>query len=320
MENHHEAIIIGSGPSGMTAAIYLARASVDVLCIEGMEPSALTTTTDVENFPGFSKGIMGPELMDEMRDQAERFGTKFLTDDVTSVDLTATPKVVRVGDKIFTTNTVVVSTGAKARMLGIPNEQRLTGFGISTCATCDSYFFTDKDVICVGGGDSACEESLHIAKRSRKVTMIHRSDQFRASKIMLDRVRAHPKIDILPWTNVVEILGEHKVEGVTLQDARTGEKREMPIDGLFLAIGHTPNTGLFNDQLDLDEHGYILTTPGETTTNIPAVFSCGDAQDSRWRQAITAAGTGCIAALQAEAYLSDLGLGDPNIKAAARAE
>ena len=316
---HHRLIIVGSGPAGLTAAIYAARAELAPLCIEGMEAGGqLMQTTEIENFPGFPQGLMGPELMLNFRDQAERFGTTFITDDVTEVDLAASPKVVKVGDRTFTADAVIVSTGATARMIGLDSEQRLLGHGVSTCATCDGYFFRDKELVVVGGGDSAMEEATFLTKFASKVTIVHRRDEYRASKIMLDRARANEKVEFIEWATVEEVLddGTGAVTGVTLKDARDGSTRRLDTDGVFVAIGHDPNTKLFADQLDMDENGYLVTAAPSTRTNVDGVFACGDVQDHTYRQAITAAGSGCAAALDAERWLASQGdLPDPSVDA-----
>lgn len=305
---HHELVIIGSGPAGLTAAIYAARADLAPLCIEGLESGGqLMQTTEVENFPGFPKGLMGPELMLNFRDQAERFGTKFVTDNVSEVDLKASPKIIKIHDRVITADAVIISTGATARMLGLENEQKLLGHGVSTCATCDGYFFRDRHLVIVGGGDSAMEEATFLTKFASKVTVVHRSDTFRASKIMHDRARANEKIEFKEWAQVVDVLddGSGAVTGLMLRDTRTGEQARFDCDGLFIAIGHDPTTKLFEGQVELDENGYILTDAPSTRTNIPGVFACGDVQDDSYRQAITAAGSGCASALDAERWLAD---------------
>jgi len=316
---HHRLIIIGSGPAGLTAAIYAARAELAPLCIEGIEAGGqLMQTTEIENFPGFPQGLMGPELMINFRDQAERFGTTFLTDDVSEVDLTATPKVINVGERVFTADSVIVSTGATARMIGLESERALLGHGVSTCATCDGYFFRDKELVVVGGGDSAMEEATFLTKFASKVTIVHRRDQYRASKIMLDRARANEKVAFVEWAAVTEVLddGTGAVTGVTLTDTRDNSERRLDTDGVFVAIGHDPNTKLFSGQLDSDENGYLRTQAPSTRTNIEGVFACGDVQDHEYRQAITAAGSGCAAALDAERFLASIGdLPDPSVDA-----
>ena len=300
----HDLMIIGSGPAGFTAAIYAARANLTPLLIEGWQAGGqLTTTTEVENYPGFSKGIMGPELMKELRSQAERFGTVFKTGDVTSVDFQTRPfRIVVDGEETFETKTVIISTGASPITLGLANEKRLWGHGVSSCATCDGFFFKGKDLVVVGGGDSAMEEATFLTKFAAKVSVIHRRDKLRASKIMQDRAMKNEKISFV-WNSVVEdVLGQDVVTGVRIRNVVTGKTSELPCAGFFLAIGHRPNTALFAGQLKMDGAGYILTNHG-TATNIPGVFAAGDVQDSHYRQAITAAGTGCMAAIDAERFL-----------------
>jgi thioredoxin reductase (NADPH) len=301
-------IIIGGGPAGYTAALYAARADLEPLVIEGMTfGGQLMITSEVENYPGFTDGIMGPQLMLEFRAQAERFGAEFLTDDVTRVDLSERPFRIYVGDDEFLAETVIVSTGATARQLGLPSEQRLQGKGVTYCAVCDAAFYRDREVIVVGGGDSAMEEALFLTKFANKVTIVHRRDDFRAANIMIDRARANEKIEFVTNTVVEEVLGGDKMTGVVLRDTRTGETSELPADGMFVAIGHDPTTKLFLDQLDHDEAGYLVTQPGTTATNIPGVFAVGDVQDSVYRQAVTAAGTGCMGALDADRFLAERG-------------
>ena len=298
-----EVVIIGSGPAGLTAAVYASRGDLNPLVIEGIEAGGqLMLTTEVENYPGFVDGIMGPELMERFRKQAARFGTEYLTDNVTSVDLSAQPFVVHTGGDEIRTRSLIIATGASARMLDVPGERTLLGHGVSTCATCDGFFFKERELIVVGGGDSAMEEAIFLTKFASKVTVVHRRNELRASKIMQDRARANDKIDFV-WNSVVtEVLGNGKVEGVRLQDVVTGKESELPVGGLFVAIGHIPNTSLFEGQLDLSE-GYLVL-PGETTeTSVPGVFAAGDVVDFRYRQAITAAGMGCMAAIDAERYL-----------------
>jgi thioredoxin reductase (NADPH) len=301
----HDVIIVGSGPAGLTAALYTARADLAPLMIEGREAGGqLMLTTEVENFPGFPDGIMGPALMNDMRKQAERFGTQFLTADVDEIDLTSgAPFTMKVGGDTYRSKTVIISTGATARWLHLPNEQRLIGRGVSSCATCDGFFFRDRELVVVGGGDSAMEEATFLTKFASKVTVVHRRDELRASKIMADRAMANPKIE-WAWNSVVtDVLGDDAVTGVVLRDTVTGETTEMATDGLFLAIGHDPTTQLFAGQLDLDEEGYILVDHPRTTTSVPGVFAAGDVVDHVYRQAITAAGMGCKAAIDAEHHL-----------------
>jgi thioredoxin reductase (NADPH) len=319
VESHHRIVIVGSGPAGLTAAIYAARAELAPLCIEGFESGGqLMLTTEVENYPGFAEGLMGPELMMAMREQAERFGTTFVTDNATELDLTTSPKVVRVGSTTYTADAVILSTGATARMIGLDSERALLGHGVSTCATCDGYFFRDKEIVVVGGGDSAMEEATFLTKFASKVTIVHRRDQYRASKIMLDRARANEKIEFAEWAQVVAVLGEGAVSGVRLRDPRDGSERELACEGLFVAIGHDPCTSLVKGQLDLDENGYVLTQAPSTRTNVDGVFACGDVQDHTYRQAITAAGSGCAAALDAERWLASRGQASEGVDAAAR--
>jgi thioredoxin reductase (NADPH) len=300
-----DVIIIGGGPAGYTAALYAARANLRPLMIEGFQwGGQLMITSDVENYPGYPEGVLGPEMMQEFRAQAERFGTEFVTDDVTRVEFGERPFRVFVGDEEYRAQTVVVATGATARQLGLESEQRLHGRGVTYCAVCDAAFYRDKDVVVVGGGDSAMEEAIFTSKFASKVTVVHRRDEFRASKIMVDRARANEKIDFAMNEVVEEVLGDETVTGVLLRDTETGETRELPTDGLFVAIGHDPSTSLFLDQLDHDEAGYLVTQPGSTATNVPGVFAAGDVQDHVYRQAVTAAGSGCMAALDAERFLA----------------
>jgi thioredoxin reductase (NADPH) len=297
-------LIIGSGPAGLTAAIYTARANLAPLLVEGWQSGGpLTTTTEVENFPGFAKGIMGPDLMKEMRAQAERFGTDFLTGDVTAAEFGARPLKIRVDhERTIEARTVIIATGASAIQIGLKNEARLTGHGVSTCATCDGFFFRGKELVVVGGGDSAMEEANFLTKFANKVYVVHRRDKLRASKIMQDRAFKNDKISFI-WNTVVEdILGEDTVSGVRLNNLVTGTTTTLPASGVFVAIGHRPNTALFAGQLDMDSKGYIVTKHG-TATSVPGVFAAGDVQDSIYRQAITAAGTGCMAAIDAEKFL-----------------
>ena len=297
-------VIIGSGPAGLTAAIYTARANLSPLLIEGWQSGGqLTTTTDVENYPGFAKGIMGPELMKEMRSQAERFGSEFLTGDVSAVDFTKRPFSITIdGERTIQAKTVIIATGASAIPIGLPNEKRLTGHGVSTCATCDGFFFRGKELFVVGGGDRAMGEATFLTKFATKVSIVHRRDKLRASKIMQQRAMNNEKIAFV-WNTVVEdILGSEVVTGVRLKNIVTGKTTERSCAGVFVAIGHRPNTTLFTGQLDMDEKGYIRTHQG-TATSVPGVFAAGDVQDSHYRQAITAAGTGCMAAIDAERFL-----------------
>jgi thioredoxin reductase (NADPH) len=301
-------IIIGSGPAGYTAAIYAARANLHPLVFEGSQfGGALMTTTEVENFPGFPEGIQGPQLMDDLRTQAERFGAELEPRDVTEVDLTATPKVVKVGDQTHLAHAVIVATGSKYRYLGLDNEQRLLGRGVSACATCDGFFFRDQDIVVVGGGDSAMEEATFLTRFATKVTIIHRRDSFRASKIMAERALANEKIDVL-WNSVVtEVLdGGGRVGAVRIKNTASGEEQDLPVAGVFVAIGHDPRSELFRGQVELDDEGYVKVAAPSTRTNIEGVFAAGDVVDHTYRQAITASGTGCAAALDAERYIAAL--------------
>jgi thioredoxin reductase (NADPH) len=300
-------VIIGSGPAGLTAAVYAARANLSPQLIEGWHSGGqLTTTTDVENYPGIAKGIMGPELMKEMRAQAERFGTEFLTGDVSAVDLKTRPFTITIdGEHTVQTKTLIIATGATAIQIGVKNEARLTGHGVSTCATCDGFFFKGKELIVVGGGDSAMEEAIFLTKFATKVSIVHRRDKLRASKIMQDRAVKNEKITFV-WNSVVEdILGNDLVTGVRVKNLVTGKVTEMPCAGVFVAIGHRPNTALFAGPITMDEKGYIRTEKG-TSTSVPGVFAAGDVQDSVYRQAVTAAGSGCMAAIDAERFLESL--------------
>ena len=308
--SHHHVLIVGSGPAGLTAAIYTARASLAPLVIEG-EPSStsdqpggqLMLTTEVENFPGFPEGIMGPELMMRCREQAMRFGAQFLTEKVTKVDFSQRPFRVWVRDTQYTADSIIVSTGAQSLMLGLEEEKRLIGHGLSTCATCDGFFFRNQHIAVVGGGDSALEEAQFLTKFASKVTLIHRRDTLRASKIMQDRAIANEKIEFLWNAQVTKVIGQEKVEGVEVTDTVNGVVSTLPVTGVFVAIGHRPNTDLFKGVLDMADSGYLTTKPGSTYTNIPGVFACGDVQDHTYRQAITAAGSGCMAAIDCERWL-----------------
>jgi thioredoxin reductase (NADPH) len=315
MSEHHQVVIVGSGPAGLTAAIYTARANLAPIVIEG-EPSStsdqpggqLMLTTEVENYPGFVDGILGPELMERFRGQAERFGSRFVMSKAHKVDLSKRPFSIWTSsagsqEPDFQADAVIIATGARSLMLDVPGESRLLGHGLSTCATCDGFFFRDQDILVVGGGDSAVEEALFLTRFGRSVTIVHRRKELRASKIMQDRAFANERISFR-WNSLVEeILGENKVQAVRVRDVVTGEAEDLQVSGVFVAIGHAPNTNLFLDQLDVDENGYLLTKKGSSLTNIEGVFACGDVQDHYYRQAITASGSGCMAAIDAERFL-----------------
>jgi len=305
----HKTIIIGSGPAGLTAAIYAARANLSPIVFEGNQPGGqLTITTDVENYPGFPDGILGPDMMDLFRKQAQKFGAECFYKHVSKVDFSNSPFKVYVQEEEYLAESVIISTGASARMLGLDAEKELMGYGISTCATCDGYFFKDKEIVVVGGGDSAMEEASFLTKFASKVTLIHRREEFRASKIMIDRVLDNPKIEIIKNAVVADIFGSQKdgVSSILLKDTINGKERNFDCEGVFYGIGHKPNTDQFKGVINLNDQGYIVTNPGSTLTNVDGVFACGDVQDDHYRQAITAAGSGCMAAIDAEKYLEDL--------------
>ena len=308
MSDVRNLIIVGSGPAGYTAAVYAARAQLNPLVFEGSVTAggALMNTTDVENYPGFADGIMGPQLMEEMRKQAERFGAELVTDDVTSVDLNGDIKTVTDGSgNTHSAHAVVLAMGSGYRELGLENEKRLSGHGVSWCATCDGFFFRQQDIAVVGGGDTAAEEATFLTRFADKVYLIHRRDELRASKVMAERVLTNEKIEPVWNSQVVDVLGDDKVNGIVIEDTITGDSRELPVTGLFIAIGHDPRSELISGQIDLDDEGYVLVDAPSTRTNVPGVFACGDLVDHTYRQAITAAGTGCSAALDAERFLAD---------------
>ncbi len=311
-ENHHKVVVIGSGPAGFTAAIYTGRANLNPVIFEGMQPGGqLTITTEVENYPGFENGIMGPELMDTMRNQAHRFGAKSIYKEVTEIDFSKRPFTIKTYDDVHTADAVIISTGASARLLGIESENKFMGYGVSACATCDGFFFKDQKVLVVGGGDTAMEEANFLTKFASEVTIVHRRDEFRASRIMLERAKKNPKIKFAMNKVIKEVLGKEEngrktMIGVLLEDTRNHSTERLNADGLFIAIGHKPNTELFKGILDMDETGYLKVKPGSTYTNIPGVFAAGDVADKTYRQAITAAGTGCMAAIDVERWLENL--------------
>ncbi|MGI9007385.1 MAG: thioredoxin-disulfide reductase [Streptosporangiaceae bacterium] len=307
MSDVREVIIIGSGPAGYTAALYAARARLNPLVLEGSVTAggALMNTTEVENFPGFPDGILGPDLMDSVRKQAERFGAELIADDVIEVELAASPKVVRTADSAFQARTVIIATGSSYRELGVPGEKRLSGHGVSWCATCDGFFFREQDIAVVGGGDSAMEEATFLTRFARSVTVVHRRDALRASKIMQDRALSNPKIQFAWNSEVVEMVGEDRITGLKLRDAISRDERILPVTGIFIAIGHDPRSELVRDQLATDDDGYLLVEHPSSRTAIPGVFAAGDVVDRHYRQAVTAAGTGCVAALDAERWLAD---------------
>ncbi len=308
LKRRHNVVIMGSGPAGLTAALYTARANLEPVVFEGMEAGGqLTLTTEVENFPGFPQGILGPELMDSMRKQAEKFGAKCVMKAITAVDFSKLPFKITAGDTVIEADSFIIASGASAKMLGIESERLLLGRGVSTCATCDGFFFKDKELIVVGGGDSALEEATFLTKFASRVSIVHRRAELRASKILRDRAQKNPKVEFIWNAEVEEILGDQEsgVRGVRLRDTKTGEVTEMAVQGVFIAIGHNPNTKLFKGMLEMDALGYLITKTGSTETSIPGVFAAGDVRDSKYRQAITAAGSGCMAAIDAERYLEE---------------
>jgi thioredoxin reductase (NADPH) len=312
-EYHSKVLILGSGPAGLTAAIYAARASLEPLLVAGMQPGGqMTITTDVENYPGFADVIQGPWLMEQMQKQAEHVGTRIIQDTISSVDLSSRPfTCIGDGGDVYTGDSIIISTGASARWLGLESEQAFMGFGVSACATCDGFFFRGKEVCVIGGGNTAVEEALYLTNHASKVTVIHRRDSFRAEKILQDRLFSNEKVNVIWDTVLEEVVGDTSPPGVTgvkLRNIKTDELSELAVDGVFVAIGHTPNTTLFNGVLDMDDGGYLLTKPDSTRTNIDGAFACGDVQDHTFRQAVTAAGTGCMAALEADRFLAALGV------------
>ena len=309
IKEHHKCLIIGAGPAGYTAAIYAARAELKPVMYVGMQPGGqLMDTTEVDNFPGYPKGVEGPQMMEDMRGQAERFGTDVRTGVATQVFFNESPKRVLIEDKAeITADTIIIATGATAKWLGLPSEERLKSGGVSACAVCDGFFYRKQEVAIVGAGDTACEEATYLSKICSKVTMLVRKDSFRASKAMVNRVMTTPNIEVLFNTETVEVLGAQTVEGVKIKNNQTNAESTLTVTGLFIAIGHKPNTDIFKGQIDLDENGYIKTIPGSTNTNIPGVFAAGDVQDHVYRQAVTAAGTGCMSALDAERWLAGQG-------------
>jgi thioredoxin reductase (NADPH) len=313
-ENHHKVIIIGSGPAGFTAALYTARANLEPVIFEGLQPGGqLTITTDVENYPGFEDGVMGPELMDVMRKQAHKFGAKSIYKVVTEVDFSKRPFIVKAENEEYTADSVIVSTGASARLLGLESESKYMGFGVSACATCDGFFFKDQKILVVGGGDTAMEEAIYLTKFASEVTIIHRREGFRASNIMLERVKKNPKIKMELNAVIKEVVGKEEngkkeVTGAILENTKDGSTREIEAAGIFIAIGHKPNTDLFKGQLDMYDNGYLKVKAGSTYTNIPGVFAAGDVADHTYRQAVTAAGSGCMAAIDAQRWLEEQGI------------